>query len=60
MCFAGFMMLIASLGKTEQTASGTGWAWRQFTLSEMVMPCAILISVGIACFAIGTRGLNEA
>ncbi len=101
-CFVGFMMLIASLGKTEQTASGAGWAilmpmsmlggamvpqfvmpqwmqtagmispirwvvlaieggiWRQFTLNEMVLPCAILISVGIACFAAGTRGLKEA
>lgn len=101
-CFVGFMMLIASLGKTEQTASGAGWAilmplsmiggamvpqfvmpqwmqtagqvspirwvilaieggiWRQFTLGEMVMPCAILISVGIACFVAGTRGLREA
>lgn len=101
-CFVGFMMLIASLGKTEQTASGAGWAilmplsmiggamvpqfvmpqwmqtagqvspirwvilaieggiWRQFTLGEMVMPCAILISVGIVCFVAGTRGLREA
>ena len=101
-CFVGFMMLVASLGKTEQTASGAGWAilmpmsmlggamvpqfvmpqwmqtvgmispirwvilaveggiWRQFTLSEMVLPCAILISVGVACFAAGTRGLREA
>jgi len=101
-CFVGFMMLIASLGKTEQTASGAGWAilmpmsmlggamvpqfvmpqwmqtagmispirwvvlaieggiWRQFTLSEMVLPCAILIAVGMACFAAGTRGLREA
>ena len=101
-CFVGFMMLIASLGKTEQTASGAGWAilmpmsmlggamvpqfvmpqwmqtvgtispikwvvlaieggmWRQFTLGEMVMPCAILISVGVACFAAGIRGLREA
>jgi ABC-2 type transport system permease protein len=101
-CFVGLMMLIASLGKTEQTASGAGWAilmplsmlggamvpqfvmpqwmqtagmispirwvilaieggiWRQFTLSEMAMPCAILIAVGVACFAIGTRGLREA
>jgi len=24
-CFVGFMMLVASLGKTEQTASGAGW-----------------------------------
>jgi len=87
-CFVGFMMLIASLGKTEQTAGGAmvpqfvmpqwmqtvgtispirwvvlaieGGIWRQFTLSEMVLPCAILISVGMACFAVGTRGLREA
>lgn len=101
-CFVGFMMLIASLGKTEQSASGAAWAimmplsmiggamvpqfvmpawmqsmsvispirwallaieggvWRQFTLSEMVLPCTILIAVGLACFAAGTRGLREA
>jgi len=95
------MMLIASLGRTEQTASGAAWAilmplsmfggamvpqfvmpqwmqsigmlspirwtilaieggvWRQFTLSEMALPCAILISVGVVCFAVGTRGLRE-
>ncbi len=100
-CFVGFMMLIASLGKTEQSASGAAWAilmplsmiggamvpqfvmpawmqaigvispirwallaieggvWRQFTLNEMVLPCTILIAVGIACFAVGTRGLKE-
>jgi ABC-2 type transport system permease protein len=101
-CFVGFMMLVASLGKTEQSASGAGWAilmplsmiggamvptfvmpawvqsisfispirwtmlaieggvWRNFTISEMALPCAILISIGMACFAIGTRGLKEA
>ena len=101
-CFVGFMMLVASLGKTEQTASGAGWAilmplsmiggamvptfvmpawvqsisfispirwtmlaieggvWRNFSLAEMAMPCAVLITVGLACFAIGTRGLREA
>jgi ABC-2 type transport system permease protein len=100
-CFVGFMMLVASLGKTEQTASGAAWAmlmplamiggamvptfvmpawiqsisfispirwtmlaieggvWRQFSISEMALPCAILISIGIACFAMGTRGLRE-
>ena len=25
-CFVGFMMMIAGLGKTEQAASGAGWA----------------------------------
>jgi ABC-2 type transport system permease protein len=101
-CFVGFMMLIASLGKTEQSASGAAWAilmplsmfggamipqfvmpawmqavgvispvkwailaieggvWRGFTLGEMALPCTILISVGIVCFAVGTRGLKEA
>ena len=100
-CFVGFMMLVATLGKTEESASGTGWAimmplsmiggamvpqfvmpawmqsmsvispirwallaieggiWRNFTLSEMLLPCTILISIGIACFAVGTRGLKE-
>lgn len=101
-CFVGFMMLVATLGKTEESASGTGWAimmplsmiggamvpqfvmpawmqslsvispirwsmlaieggiWRNFTIPEMVLPCAILISVGIACFVVGARGLKEA
>ncbi len=100
-CFVGLMMLIASLGKTEQTAAGAGWAilmplsmiggamvpqfvmpqwmqtaglispiryvilaieggiWRQFTLSEMALPCAVLGVVGMACFVAGTRGLRE-
>ncbi len=102
LCFVGFMMLIASLGKTEQSASGAAWAilmplsmfggamiptfvmpawmqslgyispirwamlaieggvWRNFSPSEMVMPCAILIAIGVACFAVGTYGLREA
>jgi ABC-2 type transport system permease protein len=101
-CFVGFMMLVASLGKTEQTASGAGWAilmplsmiggamvptfvmpawiqsvsfvspirwamlaieggvWRNFSIAEMAMPCAALISLGLVCFAVGTRGLREA
>ncbi len=32
-----------------------GAVWRQFSLSEMLMPCGILLAVGIACFAIGVR-----
>jgi ABC-2 type transport system permease protein len=102
LCFVGFMMLIASLGKTEQSASGAAWAilmplsmfggamiptfvmpgwmqslgyispirwamlaieggvWRNFTAAEMVTPCAVLIAIGIGCFAVGVRGLREA
>jgi len=101
-CFVGFMMLIAGLGKTEETAAGAAWAilmplsmfggamiptfvmpqwmqtigyvspirwamlaieggvWRNFSIGEMVMPCAILITMGLVCFALGTKGLQEA
>ena len=97
--FSGIMMLVATLGKTEQAASGTAWAilmplsmvgggmvpqfilppwmnavgvispmrwtiraiegalWRGFSLTEMVLPCAILIAIGLGCFALGTRRL---
>jgi len=101
-CFVGFMMLVAGLGRTEETAAGAAWAvlmplamfggamvptfvmppwmqsigyispvrwamlaieggvWRNFSIAEMALPCAILISVGIICFTLGTRALKEA
>jgi ABC-2 type transport system permease protein len=101
-CFVGFMMLVAGMGRTEETASGAAWAilmplamlggamvpsfvmprwmqsigvispvrwamlaieggvWRNFSIAEMVMPCAILIGVGAVCFYAGTRALREA
>ena len=97
--FCGLMMLVATLGQTEQAASGTAWAilmpmsmvgggmipqfimpawmntlgnaspikwairaiegalWRNFTLAEMLLPCGILIVVGLVSFALGTRRL---
>jgi ABC-2 type transport system permease protein len=102
MCFVGFMMLIAGMGRTEETAAGAAWAvlmplamfggamvptfvmpqwmqsigyispvrwamlaieggvWRDFSIAEMAMPCAILVSIGIVCFTLGTRALKEA
>lgn len=101
-CFVGFMMLIAGMGRTEETAAGAAWAvlmplamfggamvptfvmppwmqslgyispvrwamlaieggvWRNFSIGEMALPCAILITVGIVCFTLGTRALKEA
>ena len=101
-CFVGFMMLIAGLGRTPETAAGSAWAvlmplamfggamvpsfvmpawmqsigyispvqwamlaieggvWRNFSIAEMAMPCAFLITVGIVCFTLGTRALKEA
>jgi len=100
-CFVGFMMLIAGLGRTPETAAGSAWAvlmplamfggamvptfvmpqwmqgigyispvrwamlaieggvWRNFSVAEMAMPCAILISVGLVCFTLGTRALRS-
>ncbi len=98
--FAGIMMLLSVLGKTEQAAGGIGWAvlimmsmfgggmiplfilprwmrtvshvspvkwsilalegavWRQFSFMEMLLPCGILIAVGVVCFAIGARAFD--
>jgi linearmycin/streptolysin S transport system permease protein len=100
-CFVGFMMLIAGMGRTEETAAGSAWAvlmplamfggamvptfvmpqwmqaigyispvrwamlaieggvWRNFSITEMAMPCAILVSVGLVCFTLGTRALRS-
>ena len=48
--------------KTLSHVSPVKWAilamegaiWREFTLSEMILPCGILIGAGIVFFAIGT------
>ncbi|HYB96970.1 MAG TPA: ABC transporter permease [Vicinamibacterales bacterium] len=100
-CFVGFMMLVAGVGRSEETASGAGWAllmpfalfggamvptfvmpqwmqtigygspirwailaieggvWRDFSAGEMAMPCALLVGVGVMCFAAGTRTLRD-
>jgi ABC-2 type transport system permease protein len=36
-----------------------GAVWRNFTFGEMLLPCAILLTFGAACFAVGVRGLRE-
>jgi ABC-2 type transport system permease protein len=32
-----------------------GAIWRGFSVTEMFLPCAILVATGIVCFAVGTR-----
>lgn len=32
-----------------------GAIWRHFSLAEMILPCGILVAVGIFCFFIGVR-----
>ena len=95
--FVGIMMLVAAIGRNEQSTSAAGWAilmpmsmiggamiplfamppwlvrlsvispvkwailafegatWRAFSASEMLLPCGILIGVGLVAFALGTR-----
>jgi ABC-2 type transport system permease protein len=94
------MMLISTLGKTESSVSGLGWAlmmfmsmagggmvplfampdwmqalsvvspvrwailafegalWRGFSPQEMLLPCGILVAVGVAAFAAGVRAFR--
>jgi ABC-2 type transport system permease protein len=37
-----------------------GAIWRDFTLTEMLWPCAVLLGVGAVCMAIGTFVLSRA
>jgi ABC-2 type transport system permease protein len=99
--FVGVMMLVASLGRTEEAASGAGWAimmplamlggamipliampawmisvshaspikwavlalegaiWRGFGPADMLLPCGILLTLGIVSFAAGSRALQR-
>jgi ABC-2 type transport system permease protein len=34
-----------------------GAIWRGFTLAEMLLPCGILVAVGVVSFAVGVRML---
>lgn len=35
-----------------------GGVWRGFTLGEMAVPCAVLVGVGLVCFAFGVRAFR--
>jgi ABC-2 type transport system permease protein len=101
LCFVGLMMLISTLGKTEQSVGGAGWAilmilamfgggmmplafmpswmrslshvspikwgilaleggiWRGFTVTEMLLPCGVLLACGAAFFLAGVLLLRR-
>jgi len=98
--FAGIMLGLSAIGRTERAASGITWAvllmmsmtgggmiplfimpgwmqtvsnvspvkwailalegamWRGFTPAEMMLPCGILLGVGLLAFAIGARAFR--
>ena len=37
-----------------------GGVWRNFSIAEMAGPCALLVGIGVVCFAFGTRALKAA
>ncbi|MBK7403489.1 MAG: ABC transporter permease [Phycisphaerales bacterium] len=95
--FVGIMMLLSTIGKTEASSGGIGWAvllvcamfgggmiplmfmkgwmvtlsnfspvkwsiyaiegavWRGFTFDKMLLPCGILLAIGVVGFAAGSR-----
>jgi ABC-2 type transport system permease protein len=101
LCFVGLMMFICTLGRTEQSVGGAGWAilmimamlgggmtplvfmpswlrpfshispvkwsifaiegaiWRNFSLTEMITPCLVLLAIGTAAFLLGVFSLRR-
>jgi len=101
LCFVGLMMIVSTLGRTEQAAAGLAWAlfmimamlggamvpliampqwlrsvshvspikwsilamegaiWRNFTLTETVTPCAVLLAIGSVSFLLGLMILRR-
>src|SRR5262249_30215563 len=99
--FVGVMMLVASVGRTEEGTRGAGFAtlmpmslfgggmlplflmpswmatlsnfspvkwavlavegamWRGFALADMLLPCGILLTVGLVAMTLGTRNLKR-
>jgi ABC-2 type transport system permease protein len=100
-CFVGLMMIVSTLGRTEQAAAGLAWAlfmimamlgggmipllfmpqwlrsinhispikwsilamegamWRNFTLTEMFIPCGVLLAIGGISFLLGVMILRR-
>jgi ABC-2 type transport system permease protein len=60
------MMIMPSWLQTASNFSPVKWLvlsmegalWRQFTLGEMLMPCGILVGVGLVFFALGVKVFN--
>jgi ABC-2 type transport system permease protein len=56
----GWMQTVGHLSPVKWAIRGIeGAMWRDFTLAELLLPCAILLAFGVVCFAIGVRGLRD-
>ncbi len=55
-----WMLTVGSASPVKWAILGLeGAIWRNFTLTEMLGPCAILLAFGAVCFTIGLRGLRD-
>jgi ABC-2 type transport system permease protein len=69
--FGGGMVPLAFMPhfmRTISHASPVKWSilalegaiWREFTLTEMLLPCGVLVGAGTVCLAIGVLVLSQA
>jgi len=60
MMMPGWMQRISHLSPVKWGILALeGAIWRGFTLGEMIIPCAILLSVGVICFGAGVTILSR-
>ena len=54
----GFMKTLSNFSPVKWSILALeGAIWRGFTLSEMLLPCGMLLATGAVCFALGARML---
>ena len=54
-----WMQRLANISPMKWTLTAyEGAIWRGFTLTEMLLPCAVLVLIGIVAFSIGARRLR--
>jgi ABC-2 type transport system permease protein len=56
----GWMQTVGNVSPVKWAIRGIeGAVWRDFTFTEMLLPCGILLAFGVVCFVIGVRGLRD-
>lgn len=54
-----WMQRLANISPMKWTLMAyEGAIWRGFTLTEMLLPCAVLVTIGVVAFSIGARRLR--
>jgi ABC-2 type transport system permease protein len=57
----GFMRVLSNFSPVKWSILALeGSIWRGFTLTEMLLPCGVLVAVGVICLTIGSVVLSRA